>query len=1167
MENVLILMSGKLGAAIIFLIFVTAALPLVAGNSNQKTSGSGSTFSPKNVDTQTPGLVGNVWPSSVIAGSVGDLIFALSSSLTNPLTSPGWDTLAILIPPEFGSIVPEQVVSTLTNNYANIVVRTLSPADRYGPGWTIVAVTVDGNTVNQFINFTSKNEYYYVRVNGMLAPLIAGSYFFKMYLFSTISSKGEQPRSWVPAQNWPLLTVNAEIDPATLTGTIRYGGYSTQYSGIPIQEAGRVWAHMTAKIDPGTGAVLYSCPPPSQPIRPGCYDGIGYFNATANGQYGIAGLAAGTYDVYAEAAGYPTELVNSGVTMLPGQSLHFDASLNPGVTIRGDVFSKHQVGEEPWPENEYVKIELYDQPTNNHQLDPKASLVSWSPLPCVAGGQENYAGGSHAGSCGDPRLAGSIAFPWHEYVPSNGYFAGPSASIPWFYQVATGAGSPLGNAASQKQTQDPQGVGPPQHWFVQGGTTNPFHFQFGSKSKFGAPRDLDGHVRQVFATWVNGLTPGRYYLRAWVPGYVQSGTDGSSFQECFFDVTANEWAGDVSVPVDLRISSWVNETVYFHNLQDTQMTSTINTGAGYLYGALEDSNNVIWSFNVTSLGFTNRTGTYRHNGYSTVLTKQASISDPNDPAGLNANATAKGVATIQFNGVNDTWVGENYGIPPGIYNPLLWATGYLQSTPIQVSVALSGNPTALSDHLYRAAGFQLSVFSVDWQTPSVARNWVWNGQEVDIGIYQSNHYVNVLGDEPSFMANVALGGGCLKFGYHPLCPGSNLFQNSATNFLQANGGGQNLLPNDNANWAFFGQEGEYQNVGGYADFVLAPFNTISRSSFAYLPTAFPAGQYDFRAWSYGYVQSNFVSVYAQPGQVANAKINLIIGVTFSLDVVFKQEQIITGLPAEASARVRFFDDQGRLSAEWMSSEGVYSTGGTARAADGTSSAPFGNGNSSIPIYLNPTTITTNFLPAGTTLLRIKTAGLPLVPPAGSKITRLYYGDPVFRTPNQVYGKRGGFDFEVDEMAYPYFQNAGILGSPYYLGGWSVEVDMVNWYKSSSNYFPPPDGLLLGESFHNIPGTTAKSGISFTEDAALSGTFIGHSMLPNHLGPYSQIAIWLLLPPPSGGSSSGEFEIYIGQSGTQIPEFPSLGIISFLVLAASLALLRRRVRINCYRIRC
>jgi hypothetical protein len=117
--------------------------------------------------------------------------------------------------------------------------------------------------------------------------------------------------------------------------------------------------------------------------------------------------------------------------------------------------------------------------------------------------------------------------------------------------------------------------------------------------------------------------------------------------------------------------------------------------------------------------------------------------------------------------------------------------------------------------------------------------------------------------------------------------------------------------------------------------------------------------------------------------------------------------------------------------------------------------------------------------------------------------------------------------------------------------------MVNWHTSNAVYYPPPDGLLLGESFHNIPGTAAASGVSYTEDAAVSRTFIGHSMLPNHLGPYSQIATWPLLVPPSGGSSSGAFEVYIGQSGSQIPEFQTVGPIAIIVLFVSLSLIRRK----------
>ena len=134
-----------------------------------------------------------------------------------------------------------------------------------------------------------------------------------------------------------------------------------------------------------------------------------------------------------------------------------------------------------------------------------------------------------------------------------------------------------------------------------GGTTTPFHYEFGAKGQYGAPRDVDGHVPQVYATWVNGLTPGRYYVRAWVFRYVQSALDGSTFQEYYFDVTPKEWAGDVTVPLDLRLSSWVNKTVHFHDNAGLINEDNVSTGAVYLFGMLKDEASDIWAHNVTDM--------------------------------------------------------------------------------------------------------------------------------------------------------------------------------------------------------------------------------------------------------------------------------------------------------------------------------------------------------------------------------------------------------------------------------------------------------------------------------------------------------------------------------------------------------------------------------------
>jgi len=1183
-----------------------------------------------------PGVVTYLWPAGeptsygysstynsyynsnytvVLTNSTGDLIFAITAiggyrtdgtgSLGPEEASPtrGWTGIMIAIPPGFGVPDSSQVVASFTNDYAGISVSRIGPSDRYIPGWTLVSVLAEngrdtvGTSVyydRQTIQFTSAGEWYYIRINGVTAPSVAGKYFFKVLLWGdsgylggpegtasptcTLYAKGsacfpaplpgEAPTQFIPTQNWPVMIAKGEINPAVVTGTLSYGGYNTLLVGQSVQEAGMVYAKMRTRIDPDTDKLSPGLP---------TIDGVAYFNATSDGFFVIPGLAAGLYDFYASAAGYPETLIQSGVTLLPRQSLHLTGVLQPGPVIHGTIYSKHQFGDEPWPDSMYVKVELYDRPTLTHVPDPSAQLVSWSPLPCVAGGQNFFYGWGHAGQCGDPRTAGEIAFPWHEYTPASGFGFPTSGVGASYYQVSAG------NAAGLL-LQDPMGVGPPQTWFVNGGTVDPFYFEFGSKGDYGAPRDLSGMVPQVYATWVNGLTPGRYYVRVWVFRYVQSQLDGSTFQEYYFDVTPNEWAGDVSLPIDLRLSSWVNQTVHFHDLLNGIVDDPIDTGAGMMSGVLVDANGQVWSYNQTLLGYE---GFYPmwgpYSGGFTAPTAYQSIWGQNlDPARVNLDAVETGMADIQFWGINDTWGGENYGIPAGTYTPYVYVLGYLmQSSPPAVSISLSGNPTSMSVHLYRGGGFNISIYSTDWERPAVNRPWVWGnptgfdfqgnsvGQEIDVGFYNNGTLVDFLGDSISALADANpfqtsclyqggdVGAGCLG-----VSPSS----------VQAAGGGWEPVglagtPFQGANDAYFGQELRAVGfVGGYtvglyvfetANSIFAPFN---QTLWLY-PTAFNAGNYYLRAYTYGYTQDIDSVAAVQTGAVANIRISLVIGVNVSLTILFKTESIITPTPANMSARVRLFDDFGSLVAEWMSSEGVYSSApGIATAADGTNQYPFGpvtagNGGAALqptPIPLN----TYNFVPAGTTTLQLLLAGLPQVPPFGEDAMYgapkggytaygeppgwggPYFGDPVFT--HKTYAEYGGArtiacGFDLDCYANPgpywnataYFPNSGISGKPDYQGGWTAEVDFVNWYSANSgntpNYNPPVGGLLMGESYHLIPGTTALSGISFTEDAALNPAFLGHSMVANHIGPYSQ-ALWQILGASPGGSASAEFEV-------------------------------------------
>jgi hypothetical protein len=1226
-----------------------------------------------------------------LTGSTGDLIFALNATCTpdlwktpatcatefdpsgNGVTKSeiqstlkpnyGWDTLNILIPPEFIVHDASQIVSTLTNSYDNVWVGRLSPDDRYAPGWTSVMIITD-SAINpgynhQFINFTTAGEWYYVRINGVTAPTTAGRYFFKMFLYSNLASGanqygvgptiassggasgGENPDVWVPPQNWPVMLVKGEVDPAIVTGTLRYAGYNASLYGQPIEEAGQVWAHMTTRLDPYTGA--------QRPDLP-TVDAQAYVNATATGHYEVEGLAPGIYSLYASAAGYPQTLCASGITVLRGQSLHFDCYLQPGPVIHGQVFTKHQFGDEPWPGNlttgSYIKIELYGAPTLSNLVDPSAgSPVSWSPLPCTAGGQEKYYGRRAAGLCGDPRDGSAIAFPWHEYSTDMNVVAQPpvGGTAPGYANGYTRDVSMTDVFGSTKLTSDPEGVGPPQKWFVQGGTTTPFAYEFGLKGEYGAPTDLSGEVPQVYATWINGLTPGRYYVRAWVFRYVQTALDGSTFQEYYFDITPNEWAGDVTLPLDLRLSSWVNKTLYFHNTDNTIQTGPITTGAGLVWGSLVGGDGNVYAYNVTNLGYNDLYYQCNYDGwqgdgsafasdttfgtYTSIYTNvqyigsgetgAPGLSCPHDSNQLNrahgnADSLASGKATIQYFGFNDTWGGENYGIPSGTYTPNISVEGYVPQSPEeQVSVTLSGNPTSISDHLFRGPGFNVTVSSIDWERPSVARPWVWGGcqdaggyghvlqgsqaggpvpaavcagSEIDLGWYPvvngtAGKLADFYGDEPSANSyapplSIEAGlSGLYQGGYATNeipCPfqGNGVPDNSTC--AEMDGGGRNVLgglsgATSAAHDAFFGQSGRFGYVGGYTgqwwQFLTATKLLTGSMWTTDLPRHFKEGQYNLRAYTYGYIQDQDFTAYAMNGQVADMRVNLLIGVNVTLDVLFKKESIITGTLNNMSARVRLFDDSGNLVADWMSSEGVYVTNSTcstictvpahtAIAANGqltpdAFSSPFFVTNTVgqvdyIPNALYPFasyqggiqvpssgTYAYNYVPSNTTLLHVLMAGLPQQPPGGNHINGPYYGDPVF-TP--------GCDFELDcypgaYAQYPY-ANSGILGAPDYTGGWTAEVDFVNWYGNNTstfpvtNYYPPVQGLLMGESFHIIPGTTAKNsfGAGYTEDGAESSTFVGHTLSMNHLGPYSQQGVWQISNAHLSGEASAIFEV-------------------------------------------
>ena len=201
-----------------------------------------------------------------------------------------WDWVVIMIPPGFTVPDVSQVVTSFTNDYSNAFVTKAGPYDRFAPGWTEVYIAADAgqsasgltaaNTQTPYYNhqriqFTSLGEWYYIRINGVTAPATAGRYFFKVLLGNGAGAPGyyiagnegtysftppydsavfgESLTQFIPTENWPVLLVKGEIDPAIITGTIRYAGYNQTLYSQPVGRLGKVEAIMTTRLDPYTG--------------------------------------------------------------------------------------------------------------------------------------------------------------------------------------------------------------------------------------------------------------------------------------------------------------------------------------------------------------------------------------------------------------------------------------------------------------------------------------------------------------------------------------------------------------------------------------------------------------------------------------------------------------------------------------------------------------------------------------------------------------------------------------------------------------------------------------------------------------------------------------------------------------------------------------------------
>lgn len=933
------------------------------------------------------------------------------------------------------------IVTTVTDNYGNIYVTKAGSLDPFGPNWWMIRIAASGSG----IRFAQGHDYwYYIRINQIKAPVIAGRYFFKIFLDDHYPVRSQNDPAdlidgTMPSENWPVLLVKGDVDPGIIYGTVRYGGSRQILYGEPLWLAGRVRA-LGLAIDTRTGQMLRRA-----------VEARGYFNASSRGHYEVEGLAPGIYDIYASAAGFPEQKVATGIRVERGQSMALDLYLKPGTQVKGEVFAKSIALDMGWSGEFPISIVIYD---SDDYLE--SSVVSFSPINLTHAPFSSYVKGNtvfEGNALKPPNHPKLVAFPWEGPV---GYYPYASPKDP--YGAFNGVGPAQTWWVSPKGTVDPvTGLG---------STPASFVFQFGFQEFYGAPSKFSGMAPQIFATWIDGLQPQVYYVKAYVHGYVQTTADGQRLKDYSFKISFIERDVGVSVPVDVYRSGMVEVTVHFHDSPGTRRSSPVGgpDPARYLVVEALDYLGQLSAFNFTVVSSSSSSATLLLTGLG-----MAGVVPPPDPrSGIK-------YSLLRYRGFRD------YGVSPGTYRVRAYVRGYIQASPpgeslldLDVAPACTiglGSYSMISLHMYRGGSINMTVRSMDWQLPRNERNWRWNNTEVSTLIYDvaSKSYVDVVYFWNSSAKSWSLPRTNSQFSTVPWQGWRSKF-GAGSSYLETNGSvslerfgpalpspvsgspsrdmATNLFTENLLRVGFLYSFRSYRS----ADF---------RSSVAIYP-----GVYSLTAWTYGYVQDgvhdlgdlgNVAVALPRIGSQADSNIQLTAGTSFDLAIRFRTEGVFRGIPCNASIRIRVYDDSDRIVAAASTSldpgvafgeAGFYADQNKIHNAGGLVS-----------------------IPAGTKIVEYRNlAGL-------YKYTELLTSAEILRR---------ALLFAPDYGVW------GSTGAAGYQGKWTVKVEIVNWY-SESIFYPPASALLHGESAFLHPY--------------------------NHLGPYESRTTVVVPNAPVGGHSS------------------------------------------------
>ncbi len=401
-----------------------------------------------------------------------------------------------------------------------------------------------------------------------------------------------------------------------------------------------------------------------------------YFNSSANGRYTLYGLAPATYNITVQAAGYPPKKFLEAFSVVKSQSLDcIDFYLDEGPTISGTVFSKHILEKIPWG----IVHNIYGMPANRtiriDVTDLNENIVASSPL----------------------RLYNDKIL---DFRPRD--------------------------------------------------TLNPAenNYNFAIKSEVG----FDGHIPQNYANYTSGVPSGDFYIKAHVADYVQLD---------FFAVHITNNTRSVSVDIDLQRTSFFEVTVHFKNTQGHTKPMPTQTG-GFLYLELLDATGAVVGFNISYVpqGSSKHTIQVRGidiwNGMMVPQIKNMAWIFSHDRGLLPGKYAINALffnQTIDFIALNALILSspELRAVFPTTTGPLISTFApetleltnrntplYFQTSIIEGSIGpFCNSATTLSFDLIRGGGFNVTLYSVNWQRPATEIEWTHPNSRIQIDIQTS----------------------------------------------------------------------------------------------------------------------------------------------------------------------------------------------------------------------------------------------------------------------------------------------------------------------------------------------------------------------------------------------------------------------------------------------